>query len=98
MGELQQPVGVAGEVVVDDDAQPRHQTASCALSGSASSEEPAASVKVPASSCQPPSQCSSARRAIGTVTATSSPGSASTVAKPASQRAGRSTALSARLA
>ena len=50
----------------------------------------------PGSTVQPPSQCASARGAIVTSTATSSPGSASTIAKPASQRGGRSTALSGR--
>ena len=50
----------------------------------------------PGSTVQPPSQCASARGAIVTSTATSSPGSASTISKPASQRGGRSTALSGR--
>ena len=50
----------------------------------------------PGSTVQPPSQWASARGAIVTSTSTSSPGPASTTAKPASQRGGRSTALSGR--
>ena len=48
----------------------------------------------PGSVCQPPSQCWNARGSIVTRTSTSSPGSASAIAKPASQRGGRSIALS----
>jgi hypothetical protein len=59
-------------------------------------ERPASSRKLPGSTVQPPLQCASARSGTGTVATTSSPGSASTTAKPTSQRTGRSTALSGR--
>jgi FAD:protein FMN transferase len=59
-------------------------------------ERPASRRKRPGSTVQPPSQWASARGGTSTWTTTSSPGSASTTAKPASQRDGRSTALPGR--
>ena len=59
-------------------------------------ERPASSTNSPGSVCQPPSQCWNARGASGMSITISSPASASITAKPASQRSGRSIALSGR--